>query len=81
MFPVRRAANPLSSRILKPSRNIGSDSRIGSEACLLTNKATKKHSSSISTNRANGIAIVEGSPIRYNKCCLPSILEDNVLTI
>ena len=57
MFPVRRTADPLSSRVLKPSRNIGSDSRIRSDACLLTNKATK-HSSSISTNRANGIAIV-----------------------
>ena len=42
VFPDRRMANPLSPRALKAScHNLCSNSRIRSDACLLTSTATK----------------------------------------
>ena len=63
MFLDRQAANPLSPRTLTPScHNLCSYSRIHSNACLLMNTDTKKHCSSIHTNRDNGVAcIIEGN--------------------
>ena len=41
-FPDRRTANPLWTRARKPScHNLGNNSHIRSDACLLTNIATK----------------------------------------
>ena len=66
MFPDRRKASSSSPRTLKPScHNYCSNSCIRSDACWLTNPATK-HSSSIRSNGVNGVAVFDGSPIRYN---------------
>ena len=80
MLPDRRTTIPLSPLALKPScYNLCSNSRIRSDVCLLTNTVTKT-SSSIRTNRPNGVAVFEGSPIWYNiyVVYITSILSLNV---
>ena len=70
-FPdIRRTANLIIPPAIKLSYcNLCSSICIHSDACLLTNTATR-HSSSIRANRAKRVAEVGGSPIRYNNALL-----------
>ena len=63
-------ANPLLPRVVKTYfHNLCSNSRIRSDACLLTTTATK-NGNSIQTNTANGVALFELAGIRYNSAHL-----------
>ena len=61
VFPDRRRLTICFFSIKPSCHNLFSNSRIRSDACLLTNKVSKTQNL-----YANGVVVFEGSPIRYN---------------